>query len=375
MTTAKQPTPTNINLSPKAQQQQQVPQSPQNANAMSPTLPKVTLNDLSRELSTNLVTLEEKYKAYKQQAKGGAEFTKFFEFAEVKSLLYQIDRYLRSNSSSNASPHINKIRMREFCMVFLSKAFELNRELFQRKFEHVVHQMHQTKLREIEATIETKLGQLKAEIDMQMEKSAHKYHLQCEAYRFNKGNVSEAAPDVGNATQAPPKKQFDWSPKLRDMFLHIAHLKMNTFKSVHASPSSRNLNDSQQLETIRNAEKEKFAKEFFAAKVLPLWPEHWMQLNVLWSKYEVPNRARSQQAPNQNSNAGNPNRPRSSAPSPVIPANYTSNAATNERSQTSMHGSGNNAPQLAAKNVINISSKNGKPVRIEAQILSQTQSG
>ena len=96
---------------------------------------------------------------------------------------------------------------------------------------------------------------------------------------------------------------------------------------------------------IKNLEREKFIKDFLTEKVLVLWPDGWMSLNILYNRYIS---FRNQASPSNRSNES---------------VGMVSSGIKNNQ----------NSPNNP--NVINISSKNGKTVRIEAQNVNQTQTG
>ena len=305
----------------------------------SPQASALNLSSLSDEFRTNMFTLEKHIKSFRQQNKNEADTTKFFENVNIRSILLQTDKLIRTNAVSK----VHMSRLRDFCMCYLANAFEMSRDAFQKRFEHVVFQM---KAKESDRLLGVKLAELKTHVDTEMRKALDKYTATYEQYLRQRA-IAGGQADV---LIQPPKKNFDWTVKMRELLHETARLKLNTFRSSQVATTSGL--DAQQLEAIKSREREKFLRDFFAEKLVVLWPEGWMNAGVLWTKYESCRLSRDGQRPTMN---------RSSASASTL---SVGNSQNDPRSP---------ANSVANRSgVINISSKNGKPIRIEAQNLNQS---
>jgi hypothetical protein len=307
-------------------------QSPKN-QMTSPSSINITFASLNEDFRANLSNLERNFKSFKSKNED-SDPSKFLDNSSVRSLLFTTDRYIKLNNK------MYTLSLRDFCMTFLSNAFEMSKDGFQKKFEEIIYQQ---RVKDAEHSLATKLFELKVQIEIQTLKCEQKYNQQIEQYQRNLVNAGGLQQPVPPPV---PKRHFEWSTKLRDLMCDTARLKMVTFRSTHASPMNRSQSEAQKLEVLRNVEREKFLKSFFRDYIVVLWHDSWlMTVNVLYSKYEANrnrNRNQGQQVLNRSSGSKG-----AGAGAGVVGSDFNQKNANNQ--------------------VINISSKNGKQIRIEGQ--------
>jgi hypothetical protein len=330
--------PHNVQSSPNSLHK--VQHSPQNVAIN--TLPVFSINTISDEFRANLVALEKNFKSFKLR---NEETQKFFENSGIRNSLFQTDKLIKASGQNNKA---YTSRIKDFGLNYLANAFEMNKDVLQKKFDQIVFGQ---KVKENEILMGIKNEELKNEVVSQMEKSKLKFANAQDQWVKNR-----ASNDPSTVNQPMPKQIFEWSQKARDLLIEIVRLRLFSFRSTHASPLNRSQTEANIIEEQKNLEREKFVKDFLLEKILVLWPEGWMSLPTLYNKYDI-NRNRAQ--------TSNLNRS----------TDHVKLGSLGNNNQNIQNSSTNSIGKPTLPNVINISSKNGKNVRIEAQNVNQVQAG
>jgi hypothetical protein len=352
------------------QQKQQLRQSPQ---SMSQQIPQ-SLNELNEELRNKLVNFEKLVANYKQKN----DMSKIFENNHVNNSIYLIDGAIR-NCSQNTGSNLNRSfnnKIKDFCVSYLAKMLDINLDDFSRKYEQVASEY---RIRNLENNLRNKLVDLKKEVDVQMEKCKETFNKSYDNY---KSELIRIQNDVDRQKVQFPKKQFEWTVKIRDLFFHSCNIKTNLLK-LRVTPSSLQLTRNgeltvEQKEAILNNERDEQFKKFIMENVLNIWPDSWMNLNELLIKYDNFKRnhqnthqknmqQRQQQQQQQPQPQQNQNQSKTQA-SQLMKNNRNNSApptAQNPQQNQQRNGNANNS--LASSNgaVISLSSKNGKQVVIQ----------
>ncbi|RNA33400.1 ubinuclein-2-like isoform X1 [Brachionus plicatilis] len=299
-----------VNLSMKAENDLKIKQSP-------PVSPQITFGDLSEELKTKIVNLKKEYLICKQKN----ELAKFLEKSHIQNWIYSVDISVRNSKSTNLS------RLRDFCIGKLAESFDMSKERFQKDYQTIVAQM---RTKSLENSLRNKISELKREVDAEMPKHFDKFSRLMDEYSKNKLNEKN---EEARKKMNPPRKKFEFTEKIRDLILNIIQIKMSLFRICGSSPSPQNsqMDASAKLGYIDN---------FFETELLNLWPKNWMQKNVLLNFYQIKYCQQQQHMQHQ----------RTSSLNHAV-----------QRAPTS------SSSKQASSSTINISSKNGKTVKIEPQ--------
>lgn len=304
-----------LNMSIKVENDLKIKKSP-------PGSPQFSLNDLTEDLKTKLLNLKKEFLIYKQKQDVG----KFLENAQIQNMIYSVDVSVRNTKSPNLA------RLRDFCIGNLAESFEMSKDFFQKKYSTIVNQI---RTRNFENSLKNKIGELKREIETEMPKNYDKYtRLMNE---FNKTKSNEQNEEIRKKMN-PPRKKFEFTDKIRDLILNIIQLKMALFRISGSSPSPQN-------SQIDASVKLSYIDNFFETELLNLWPKNWMQKNVLLNFYQI-KYCQQQQHMQQNR-------------LPV--ANISASKASTSTPSTPT------SSKQTPSSTINISSKNGKSIKIEHQ--------
>lgn len=291
-----------------------------------PVSPQFTLNNLNEELKTKILNLKKQYLFFKEKQ----EVSKFLENPGVQNLIYSLDLSVRNSNVENLSKH------RDLCVGILAKNFEMNKDHFGNMYNIIINQI---RTRNVENNLKNKINELKDEIQKEMPKNIDKYTRLLEEYNKNKSNEQN---EENRKKMNPPRKKFEFTDKIRTLIQNIIQIKMSLLKKPNSSPSPQNF----QKDTD---DKQNYIDNFFETELLNAWPKNWMQKNVLhgfYTRYDQ----QQQQKPIQHQRSMSLNQPVQKTPvsAPVTP---TSSKQTPSSS-------------------INISSKNGKMVKIEQHVPS-----
>ncbi|CAF0779802.1 unnamed protein product [Brachionus calyciflorus] len=325
-------TPTQISTKPHNFATPTLPSTPQTPKVEIENLTKIKqsppvspqFSDLGEELKTKLLNLKKEYLTYKQRQ----EVAKFLETPQIHNLIYAVDVFSRNSNNSR-----NPVRLRDFCISYLAESFELNKDVFLRKYNTICSQI---RMRNLENNLKNKMNELKKEIDAEMPRNLEKYSRLLD--EFNKNKFNEPNEELRKKMN-PPRKKFELTEKIRELILSIIQIKMGLFRSSLTSPSPQN--------SVQNdaSIKLNYIDNFFESELIFLWPKNWMQKNVLLNFYQIKYCQQiQQQRTSQNSQVKSTNTPVTTTP-------ITINKQPNP--------------------VINISSKNGKSVKIEPQTSGQ----
>ena len=343
-----QQAPTQLR-SPLQQQQQQL---------------TITAKDLSEELQNKLLAIEKHYHNFKH--KNNNKLNDFLKLPVVIQLIHSIDNLTRVTVSANNQ---TKKQTREFTLEFLAKTFEVTRDI-------VLRILNQIRTSHAENSIKEKLALLKKAIDEEMPKQLAKYKQAQEEFVRNKnlaessgGNPQESDKKKLNA----PRKKFEWTLHIRELVLQLAHSKMNMYRSASRTPSAQMQSPVKTSDEDEQAKKNEYLKTFISTSLINLWPENWMQMNVLLHMIHMKGIGGSGAAGHQSQNSAlnqsvnsSPIVKNQSAPNlqavntnPVVRNNghapNSSSTAVNEQSNQSQ---AKNFVQNSS--IINLASKNGK---------------
>ena len=310
--------------SPQQPQQQQPKQKLPETNSSFTKSPgqqqmnSITMSDLDDSMRSNLLTLEKEYQLFKQRNDPSKE--KFFELKKIATLIWTVDTTLRQNITNNATNKVLQKKcfdIKNFSIDFMSKSFELQRPQFIRILNQIL-----TNQREI--LIKEKMNLLKKAIDDEMPKQQAKFKITYDEYLRHKSLVEASNVDANEKKKLnAPRKRFEWNHEIRDLYLTICSMKMELFRK---SPPPVN-------EEEESNRKNDYLKMFLVNNVLNLWPDNWMQLNVLIITQ--------------------------------IKGTNTTSMNSNRQQQSE------NNQQLNTSSIINIASKNGKQIKLEHQPLEQ----
>ncbi len=241
------------------------------------------LEKLNPEIRKKLENLDKLYETFKQKNQVGS----FFDIQEVKTAIYMLENSIRLNSKSNPG-------LKSFCMIYLNRSLKIgNKEAMHKKFDLIVNQI---KTANIERNLNTKLEELRKEIDAEMPKNLARYKKAHEEFLQIKSSSSAndlTANGVGQddlnkkKSLNPPRKRFEWTQKIKELFLNIVNTKLNIYKlqqsALFQQSSASNVANNSEEEQNKKME---YLKQFFQTSLISLWPESWMQMNVLITKYQ-----------------------------------------------------------------------------------------
>ena len=349
------------------QQKQQLRQSPQSMSQQTPQ----SLNELNEELRNKLVNFEKLVASYKQKN----DVSKIFENNQVNNSIYLIDGAIR-NCSQNTGSNLNRSfnnKIKDFCVGYLAKMLDINLDDFSRKYEQIASEY---RIRNLENNLRNKLIDLKKEVDVQMEKCKDTFNKSYENYR---NELMRIQSDVDRQKVQFPKKQFEWTVKIRELFFQSCNIKTNLLK-LRVTPSSLQLPRNgelsiEQKEAILSNERDEQFKKFIMENVLSIWPDSWMSLNELLIKYDnfkrnhqnthqknMQQRQQQQQQQQQPQSQQNQNQPKTQA-NQLMKNNRNNSAPPTAQNPQQRNGNTNNNSSNGA--VISLSSKNGKQVVIQ----------
>ena len=363
---------------------------------------QLTLNDLSAELKSKIINLRNEFQTFKQAAAASnttnnsvVDLDKFFQSQKVQSIIISIENLIKSGkgdaansilSSSQLSENAKIQKIREFLYLYFANVCQSKRAIIHTKYQHILNLQ---RIRASENIIRGKSGQLRLEIEAQMPKNNEKYEKAMEEFNNRNKDNPEGAKKAN-----PPRRRFEMTDKIRELITDIIKAKMSLYKPANQStpgmpqqsPSLTNTEANSQEEQMRRAQ---FIDSFFEQDMINLWPKNWMQKNVLQTIYQTKyvqplmslqkqqhlQRATSSQsattfvAPNANNNG-----PRQMSSSNLSSLNTTPKLASSQTSssslsqlQTSQAGNSSGTSNNSAS-IINVSSKSGKPIKIEHQM-------
>ena len=232
----------------------------------------ITAKDLSEELQNKLLAVEKHFHNFKH--KNNNKLNDFLKLPVVIQLIHSIDNLTRVTVSVNNQ---TKKQTREFTLEFLSKTFEVTRDI-------VLRILNQIRTSHTENSIKEKLALLKKAIDEEMPKQLAKYKQAQEEFVRSK-NLTESVggtPQDGDKKKLnAPRKKFEWTPHIRELVLQLAHSKMNLYRSASRTPSAQLQSPMKTSDEDEQAKKNEYLKTFLSTNLINLWPENWMQMNVL----------------------------------------------------------------------------------------------
>lgn len=315
-----------------------------------PVMPINSFEELDQELQSKLNELIRKYQNFKQQIKTDNLLKVFFDNSQIRNTIYMVQNRLLGLKAIR--PNI-----KEFVISYLAKEFGVGRDEFQKRFDLTISMIRSTNI------LAKNITELRKEIDLLMPNNIANYEQEYERYlklkkmdeSGNMNSLPNNPNDQNKKKPSLPRKRFTWNEKLRDLFKQICLTKINLIK---LNGQNVNINDENTL------------REFFQNDLIPLWPEAWMQMNVLILKYQqliIQSQQQTQQMPHQNAsssqnqpiNTNNINRNTNNINTNV--SNRTSSAPSTPVALTNKITNSNNIQN----DVINISSKNGRSVLIE----------
>lgn len=282
-----------------------------------PLSPQFTFNNLNEDLKGKIFNLKKFYLIFKEKQ----EVSSFLENLEIQNMIFSVEFSVRNSKVDNVP------KLRDFCVSILAKNFEMNKDHFCNRYNIIINQIRTKKN---EDTLKIKINELKEEIKKEMPKNVEKYTRLLEDYNKIKSNEQN---EELRKKMNPPRKKFEFTDKIRSLIQNIIQIKMNLLKTPGSSPSSQNF--------------QKGIDNFFETELLNAWPKNWMQKNVLHSFYnKYDQQQQHKQIQHQRSMSVNQVVHKAPSSAPVTPT----------------------TSKQTANSSINISSKNGKVVRIEQHL-------
>jgi hypothetical protein len=393
------------------------------APSSSPSLSlNITISDFSQDLRNKLITLKNEFHAFKQksigdQTSGSSQFepVKFFDLPKVQELIFNVENFIRIGNACPSHPQLKAIRIRDLCYTFMAASFEMRRDAVRECYSKT---MNAIRRRNFELNLKRKMQNLKNEIDKQMPKSEEKYKRSMDEYH----QIASATIGTDKPKPSFPRKRFEWTDDLKKLCVDIIDVKMNIYKteypfngnqSVNQSPSSSQSQQQQAKSSEKEAGKKlEYISTFFDQDFLLLWPKNWMQKNVLLSMYQkylnqqqlqqqqqqhqthqnhpqkkpINNQLQQQQQQVNTTNQSTPkiqsqqsssmssqqkkNSMTSSSSNPAFGATSTFPSTPKSTLNNNLGNNNNNSSshQQNPMQVISVSSKSGKQIKIEPQV-------
>lgn len=240
-----------------------------------------------QDLKNKATALIRNYNNLKQQMPGQIQdcLASFFQNEQYKNDVYMIQN--RILGLKNTIPNI-----KEIVISHLAYEFGVNKADFIRRFEITVNLTRYTN------NLRKALKELKNEIDLIMPKNVENFNKEHAFYQQSKNTD-----DPNNAQKKTiPRKRFSWNDSSRTFFKNACNNKINIIRTS---------NPNAQID-------ENTLKPFFQKELLPLWPDTWMQMHVLISKFNQlvlnqpqqpqPNMSQQSQQPQQQSQQQQPSK-------------------------------------------------------------------
>ena len=320
-------------------------------NATGPSPIIIRMSDLSKEIRERISNMENEFAQSRLRNESSEAFLKSDQGTAVLS---NLESTIKMTHGNNQRMHRS---VRDFVFSNVAKTLGVSKGL-------VINQLTQIRNANTNAQINQKIAEFKDLIDKEMPKNLEKYRVLLEEFKKSKsGEVNAPGADLLNDNNSKkktaPRKRFEWTLQLKDLFHHIVALKFQLYKpAVH--PSAPNFNA--ELDTNSRHE---FIKTFLTNSILRLWPDGWMQMHTLFNLSQN----KQQQIQIQN-NVKNNTSPSPSFNSPMLnsSASLSQLAAANNaaKSNSSTPVSSNQGQSR----VINVASKSGKQIKMDYQPLS-----
>ncbi len=328
-------------------------------------------NDLDEKIKSNLNLVEREYQLFKNRSGSEIIKEKFFETKKIQMLIYSIDQECRSNISRNTNKMLTKklIDIKNYVIDYMARSFEMQRPIF-------IRILNQILLQQREQLITEKIALLKKAIDDEMPKQLAKFKKTYDDFIRLKAQIEASGEQNAEKKKLnPPRKKFDWNQEIRDLYLSIVNMKMELYPRSIKPTNAQTSNVMSNTEDEQNKRLE-YLRTFLVNSIINLWPDNWMQMNVLInaSSKSSNNNTAANTITNNNNNSNN------------LPINKPSNNNNNNNSTqlpikqnengTSTTSFSHNTEAIAklqanSNNIINISSKSGKQIKLEHQPLEQ----
>jgi hypothetical protein len=338
-----------------------------------------SFNDLDEKIKSNLNLVEREYQLFKNRSGSEIIKEKFFETKKIQMLIYSIDQECRSNISRNTNKMLTKklIDIKNYVIDFMARSFEMQRPIF-------IRILNQILLQQREQLITEKIALLKKAIDDEMPKQLAKFKKTYDDFIRLKAQIEASGEQNAEKKKLnPPRKKFDWNQEIRDLYLSIVNMKMELYPRSLKPTNAHTSNVMSNIEDEQNKRLE-YLRTFLVNSIINLWPDNWMQMNVLInaSSKSSSNNTAATTTINNNSNNLPINKPSNNI------NNNNNNNNNNNSTQlaikqneniTSTTGFSHNTEAIAklqtnqtnSNNIINISSKSGKQIKLEHQPLEQ----
>ena len=316
----------------------------------------ITLADLDDTIRNYLIQLDKDYQTFKQRNDSPKE--KFFESRKITLLIWSTDNECKQNIVNNRNKqqlYQKHSEIKNFVINHMSRIFEMQRPAF-------IRILNQALINQKEYFIKEKITLLKNAIDEEMPKQQAKYKKVYDEYIRNKSILEVSNNGLSNADQQKklnaPRKKFEWNAETRDLYLSIVSMKMELFR-----PAKPPVNAPQPQPEEEEIKKQEYLKNFLISNIICLWPDNWMQLNVLINA--------------QNRNTNSLNTSNNARPSNQQQQINNSMSKSNENNTSNAFAPNDNNNIIiqsthSSANIINIASKNGKQIKLEHQPLEQT---
>jgi hypothetical protein len=242
---------------------------------------------------------------------------------------------------------------RDFVLDWLARTFETNRETILRSiFALRMEKAERHLIEEFRKLINEKMPSLLA-----------KYQQVYDDYTKKKASNTNVPPQEQKKLSLP-RKRFEWTEATRHSFEMLVLNRLNYYRQI---TPKRNLSEEEE----KNKRVE-YLREYFARDLLGLWPDSWMQMNVLLnlsSQIKYPNSSNnsSKQQTQQPSNLRKSTSSLNQNPSSLVSPNKGSSSGLRTNLNHSLTTAEHQRTKPTAINSETITSKNGKTTKLEPQ--------